>query len=117
MMQRIENHKTPVVARRILGLDYSTLEAEPSGAFDIIEHEADVRGTIRCWCPCGCGNFMVLPIRRAGVPHAEGRAEWEWDGNADKPTLQPSIRDMAMCRFHGFLTGGVWTFCEDSGVR
>jgi hypothetical protein len=69
---------------------------------------------IHCECPCGCGGFMNLPI------HLEGETptvtSWWWDGNYDKPTLRPSIRDMAACRFHGHLTEGVWTFEGDSGV-
>lgn len=68
-----------------------------------------------CVCPCGCGSMMNLPIYKSGTPKPQAACAWEWNGNAETPTLTPSIRDLSGCRFHGFLTGGVWTFCEDSG--
>lgn len=62
-------------------------------------------------CPCGCGEHMYLPI---GVgPKVDHK--WLWDGTRDPATLQPSIKRLDRCKFHGFLTGGVWTFASDSG--
>jgi len=68
---------------------------------------------ILCICPCGCGSTMNLPLCQG---EKVDRA-WLWDGNREKPTLEPSIRDLSGCRFHGFLRAGVWTFTEDSGVK
>lgn len=65
-------------------------------------------------CPCGCGTLMRLPIHRGEHPPG---VSWLWDGNKEKPTLTPSIRDLGGCRYHGFLKAGVWTFCSDSGKR
>ena len=57
-------------------------------------------------CPCGCKELMSLPV----VPlHISGQRGWGWNQNKDKPTLTPSIRRMDGCKFHGFLTDGVWT--------
>ncbi len=87
-----------------------------AGAYDV-RMDGLQRGYFPCICPCGCGNFMNLPIRVHGVPHREGGAEWEWNGDTEAPTLAPSIRDMNCCRFHGHLQNGLWTFCGDSGVK
>lgn len=62
-------------------------------------------------CPCGCKELMALPVKVG--PKQDGA--WEWDGNSDVPTLSPSIKRLDKCRFHGYLTKGIWTFCGDSG--
>lgn len=67
---------------------------------------------ILCECPCGCGMLMNLPIYS---DQKTVNPSWHWDGDREKPTLSPSIRDLAGCKFHGFLQQGVWTFCPDSG--
>lgn len=87
-------------------------EASKPGAFCI--NESGTR--ILCECPCGCGAHMNLPLYRTESAKPEPVA-WIWDGNRETPTLQPSIRDMMGCRFHGHLTKGVWTFEPDSGVK
>ena len=66
-------------------------------------------------CPCGCGSMMHLPIYAAGDAKPAPNA-WLWDGNRERPTLSPSIRDLSGCRFHGFLQAGVWSFTGDSGA-
>jgi hypothetical protein len=53
-------------------------------------------------CPCGCGQV-------AGVSVEPGR--WQWDGNRERPTITPSIQIMDGCRWHGFLTNGVFQRC------
>lgn len=59
---------------------------------------------------------MNLPIHRA--EETDGRTpSWIWNGDRDKPTLQPSIRDVGSCFYHGHITEGVWTFEGDSGVN
>lgn len=62
-------------------------------------------------CPCGCGDPGWLPFVRRFQPH--DNHTWEWDGNRDLPTLQPSIRRTAGCHFHGYLQGAVWSACPD----
>lgn len=36
-------------------------------------------------------------------------ATWHWDGNAEAPTLTPSINCVGGCGWHGSLTKGVFT--------
>ena len=85
-------------------------ETAPVGGFTVRE-EPDGRLTFCYVCPCGCDNWRCLPITTGQkVEHA-----WLWNGDRTLPTLQPSIRHLGQCKFHGFITAGAWTFCGDSG--
>lgn len=60
--------------------------------------------------------WFVLPNGESGVinlrPVIEANAahpSWEWDGNEDKPTLQPSVHLPG--RWHGFFTAGRMVSC------
>lgn len=97
------NHITPVTA--VLN-DPWNWDDERSGLFRVDDDGRHILLT----CPCNCGTTMHLPINVKIDRH------WLWDGNRDVPSLDPSIRDMGGCHFHGFLKQGVWTFCGDSGV-
>lgn len=55
-------------------------------------------------CPCGCGVEGCVELR----PLADQRPSWEWNGNLEAPTLQPSIQRNIECRWHGYLEGGNW---------
>lgn len=57
-------------------------------------------------CPCGCGS-----IGGVGVGPAQAPAVWEWNGDMDKPTVRPSILFLSGCKWHGFLTDGVFRSC------
>lgn len=71
-------------------------------------------------CPCGCGHICGIAVKPA-VPNG-----WDWNGDMDKPTTQPSIRisaspnqtpmpeyDYVPCKgWHGYLTDGVFKPCE-----
>jgi Family of unknown function (DUF6527) len=71
-----------------------------------------------CWGPEQNGErtlYIVLPsfdypdaltVRR-GAPG--GNRVWGWDGNEEKPTLQPSIHVIG--RWHGYLTAGRLQSC------
>ena len=57
-------------------------------------------GLLTC-CPCGCGLVAILPFDK-----------WSWDGNAEAPTLSPSILHYdreSKPHWHGFLQAGFWT--------
>lgn len=56
-------------------------------------------------CPCGCGRHGWLQFRPGPPP------SWEWNGNREKPTLRPSVRQVGGCQWHGWLTDGVWRSC------
>jgi hypothetical protein len=82
------------------------------GSFHIKEEATH----FHCICPCGCGGHMNLPIYREGTPKPAPNA-WKWDGDRESPTLDPSIRDLSGCRYHGHLRAGWWSFESDSGVK
>ena len=60
-------------------------------------------------CPCGCGHEGFLRFRTGR--YANEHLTWIWDGNEDKPTLQPSIQRLLGCRWHGYLIAGVFKSC------
>lgn len=101
---------TPVVGTPVADEDALFAEGVVAGSFTF-ERDKVIKFT----CPCGCGNINVLQVYRAGPKPAH--TAWFWNGNATTPTLSPSIRDLAHCRFHGYLTDGVWQLCSDSGAR
>lgn len=57
-------------------------------------------------CPCGCGVS-----RCASVSPIDGHPTWQWNGNREKPTLTPSLLCTQGCKWHGFLTDGVFVSC------
>lgn len=52
-------------------------------------------------------GFCTLPLN-----HSNG---WQWNGDADKPTLQPSVwhdpRSGSSFEWHGFITDGRMVSC------
>ena len=95
--------------------DEHTLKIDESGAWqrpDLPPGTAcwstdmqDRKAVLRFVCPCGCGCVIHTPIK----PFSE--RGWNWDGNETMPTLTPSILRTTGCRWHGYLTKGVFTFC------
>lgn len=53
--------------------------------------------------PCPEKGLCRFPVRRG--PH-DGGASWGWDGNAERPTVQPSIDCHAGCNRHFNVTNG-----------
>lgn len=72
----------------------------PPGA---IEYSGTPAGGLWYRCPCGCASRGFLPFRPAPSP------SWEFDGNAEAPTLQPSVHHIG--HWHGWLRAGVWESC------
>lgn len=93
--------------------DWDQRDGTP-GAFDVLKEDTGAVTFVYC-CPCGCGVQIGLPIRPETDP-APARPAWLWNGSLSSPTLTPSIRRLDGCRWHGFLTGGEWQPCGDSGV-
>jgi uncharacterized protein DUF6527 len=64
------------------------------------------------WCPA-CDDLHAVEVTAEPV-------RWEWDGNADAPTISPSIKveygphsfKPSVC--HSFVKAGRWEFCDDS---
>ena len=91
----------PVVMRRVA-------EVSPDGGppGDFTWHATDNGWRyLEFLCPRGC--WHMVPV--AGHPQS-----WAWNGNEDKPTLTPSLKDMGECGWHGFITEGSLTTCGDS---
>lgn len=61
---------------------------------------------LRYMCPCGCGNWACIPITTE-----PGGYGWQWNGNKEKPTLNPSIQKLTPCHWHGFLVDGCFESC------
>lgn len=57
-------------------------------------------------CPCGCGEMGSINFD----PNTPG-PRWVWNGNQDSPTLTPSILRTVGCKWHGYLTDGVFKAC------
>ena len=70
-----------------------------------VNNLAGDRAILRFVCPCGCGGLGTVPI----LPGYG--AQWQWDGNTEKPTLTPSILRLSDCHWHGYLTNGVFVQC------
>lgn len=77
----------------------------PPGAAWWLKDQKDRPATLVFVCACGCGALVHVGVKPA---HPGG---WDWNGSEDKPTLKPSIRRVAGCMWHGWLTDGVLTSC------
>jgi len=64
----------------------------------------DVISHLRFACPCGCGDILTVPCRLG----PKDKNYWKWDGNKELPTLEPSIRKLSGCGWHGHLTKGIF---------
>jgi hypothetical protein len=60
-------------------------------------------------CPCGCGATGGI-FFDTGDPN-QASPKWKWNGDKVKPTLTPSIQRTGGCKWHGFLTDGVFKTC------
>ena len=92
--------------------DIDSEEGKIPGAIELrLRYRAKGVAGIGFRCPCGCGQEGYLPIRMAGRERTQA-PEWEWDGNEETPTLTPSVYNSGLpCKWHGFLTAGVWKSC------
>ncbi|WP_298172068.1 DUF6527 family protein [Novosphingobium sp.] len=84
--------------------DIRSDEGQQPGAIELRRLDGEVKG-IAFRCPCGCGYESWLPIK----PDERG---WQWNGNAETPTLTPSILQSGLpCKWHGYLTAGEFVSC------
>lgn len=69
-----------------------------------------------------CANLLLAVgphtsdhgIKRDGQNANGGRAQWDWDGNRESPTIAPSINCSAHCGWHGYIRAGR---CVDASGR
>lgn len=76
------------------------------GQFEIVTSR--INGQRRFWfvCPGACKSIAPIALR----PVVDGSPQsWEFDGNLDAPTLQPSINHVGC--WHGWLRAGEFTPC------
>lgn len=108
------NHREPVAAVKYAGPvdDLIRHEGEP-GLFVIIDAHPSARA-IAFICPCGCQAFRRLPVHQDG-DQTSTAGKWLWNGNTDRPTVYPSIRDVGACKWHGYLRDGIFEPVGDSG--
>lgn len=94
-----------VIAKRVADIE----EDGTPGAFEYYASGANDPAGLLYNCPCGCGRQGVLRFRFPGG----NRPSWEWNGDRDKPSLQPSVHDQpdGKTHWHGWLTDGVWRAC------
>lgn len=59
------------------------------------------------YCP-GCGHLHIIHVSRQN----NVGAQWQWNGDADKPTFNPSVHIQGRC--HYFLKDGMIEFLSDS---
>lgn len=74
----------------------------------VFEYDERRRG-LEWTCPANAANrcmvaFKTWPIREP---------RWNWDGNREKPSVQPSIHCM-ICGFHATCLKGVFVVAPDS---
>lgn len=70
--------------------------------------DTDKERHVEFWCP-GCGHSHVIPTL--------GPKGWQWNEDADRPTMSPSILVMpskVQRRCHSFIRDGRIEYCSDS---
>jgi hypothetical protein len=60
------------------------------------------------FCPCGCGSAGGVAVGVDLLDRDGNHPVWQWDGDLDRPTIMPSIQFLSGCKWHGFLTDGVF---------
>lgn len=105
------NHATKVTGELVQCGDDT--EGKPGAFFFLDSSSGQVDPALGFMCPCGCGSEACVTIGRGHKP--EGNHTWLWDGNREQPTLDPSIKRVGGCKWHGYLKAGVWEPCGDSG--
>ncbi len=91
------------------GINTTNRDDEPNkpGEYCFVYHNNKPCGIDYC-CPCGgCGN-SYLPFSGTEL---STEPSWQFDGDMESPTLQPSILRTTPCKWHGYLTKGNFVEC------
>ena len=64
--------------------------------------------------PVTCARLLIAEgphsaahgVKRDPQNQNGGRAQWDWDGNREAPTLSPSINCESHCGWHGYIRAG-----------
>jgi hypothetical protein len=105
----VDPRRTDLKARRVESLwdpEGGYLEFTEPGTYTLGERAEQL---LVLACP-GCGRVSGMTV---GDPKPDNRngATWLLTGPADAPTLQPSINCVGCCKWHGWLTAGVFRSC------
>lgn len=73
------------------------LRGNPGDFAFYVDSETKRVGGMNFRCPCGCDII-------AGVNFPN----WSWNESREKPTVTPSIQILNGCRWHGYLTDGIF---------
>jgi len=93
-----------VIAKRVTDIDAADV---PPSAFEFFSDATRPIAGMIYNCPCGCGRRGALEFR----PHPS--PSWDWNGDKESPTLNPSVHHIIgdQTHFHGWLRAGVWESC------
>lgn len=90
-------------------LVHSYSEAKNPGDFWFSENQAGQIARLMFLCPCGAaGEVAGVAVARDMADRGGNHPLWSWNGNRKAPTLTPSIQRLDGCRWHGYLTDGVF---------
>lgn len=81
----------------------------------IIDGQQQAWRSLQFWCP-GCSEPHAINIPGADMGYRPSVC-WDWDGNIDAPTVDPSIlvyESNVNPRCHSWVRFGQWQFLEDS---
>jgi hypothetical protein len=63
-------------------------------------------------CPCGCNEVIMLSLAQSRRPRWKVIIDW-WG----RPTIEPSVRQIAGCYAHFWIRRGSIEWCDDTGRR
>lgn len=83
-------------------LEHRSLDDNRAGMY-ALGLNGDTPESLEFYCPCGCGALTTIPIS------AETRADaYQYDGNAEAPTIVPAFNSESPCGSRWHLTKGVF---------
>lgn len=102
-MERIDNYNPPMTCPE---LESVCFDVAP-GDMWLIGFDGVHVGHIAYRCPCGCDEFMLLPVAPTNRPGAWGCAV----DDKGLVTMEPSIFRQEGCRSHYLIRGGRVQWC------
>lgn len=74
-------------------------DCDIDGAYSVVDNQ------LLFICPCGCKQLISIPV-------AEEKEDNKWKiiigDDFNKISIEPSIKRLDGCKFHGHLTNGHW---------
>lgn len=96
-----------VIAKRYPDIESVKSSGEP-GAYTINDVADQSYKNLWFNSPADASDLRRIPIG-GSAKSTDGEKPWGWDGDEDKPTLNPSVfLDPQLPGWHGWLRDGVW---------